>query len=155
LNINLRSISFCFFFFEINKTFLKNPFKHEFFLRLARAFPFVKNLSLCNIVPPFCRFDEYHLRDKDWCSIVEYPHLSSLGIADVITYYVEHFLNETKTHLPRLIHLKIDYDDLKEVTKKFTRDQTQCNCTKIRRLILDDLIVYPKVVYRYFPLLSI
>jgi hypothetical protein len=132
-----------------------NPFKHEFFIRLQRAFPFLKSLSMCNIKPPFWRFDEQHLRDKDWCSIVEYLHLRALDIAGAAPHYAEHFLNERKAHLPRLIHLKIDYDDLKEVTKKFTRDARQCNCSQIKRLIIDDLIVYPKVVYRYFPLLSI
>jgi hypothetical protein len=53
----------------------KNPFKHEFFIRLARAFPFVKNLSVCNIVPPFWQFDQYH-RDKDWYSISVYRQKS-------------------------------------------------------------------------------
>jgi hypothetical protein len=132
-----------------------NPFKHEFFIRLQRAFPFVKNLSIYNIKPPFWRFGEHHLRDKDWCSIVEYPHLRYLDVSDAATDYVENFLDERKTHLPRLIHLKIDYDSLKEVTKTFTRDARQCNCSQIKRLIIDDKMVYPKVVYRYFPLLSI
>ncbi len=53
----------------------EDPFKHEFFVRLQRAFPFLKSLSIWNIQPPFFRCHEYHFRDKDWCSIVEYPHL--------------------------------------------------------------------------------
>jgi len=31
----------------------KDPFKHEFFVRLSRAFPFLKNLSIWNIQPPY------------------------------------------------------------------------------------------------------
>jgi hypothetical protein len=129
-------------------------FKHEFFLRLAQAFPFLKNLSLHNMVPPFLKFNECHLRDKDWCSIVEYSHLHSLGISGAATYYVEQFLDERKTCLPRLRHLKIDYYNLKEVTINFTRDQTHYNCSKIKRLILNGRRVYPKAIYRYFHSLS-
>jgi len=99
----------------------EDPFKHEFFVRLQRAFPFLKSLSIWNIQPPFFRCHEYHFRDKDWCSIVEYPHLISLDLNETRSYYVEHFLNETKTHLPHLIELKIRYEDLKTVTNNFTR----------------------------------
>ena len=69
------------------------------------------------------------------------------------SYYVEHFLNETKTYLPRLTELKIRYEDLKMVTKNFTRDETRRNCAKVKRLIVEGCIVYPKDVYHYFPLL--
>ena len=80
----------------------KNPFKHEFFVPLAQTFPFLKNLSLSNIQPPFLRPDEFHLRNRDWSSIVEYSYLISLDVRDADIYYVEHFLNETKTWLPRV-----------------------------------------------------
>jgi hypothetical protein len=132
----------------------KDPFKHEFFVRLTQAFPFLQSLSIWNIRPPFLRFDEFHLADKDWCSIVEYPHLISLDIKETNAYYVENFLNETKTHLPRLTKLKVDYDDLKMVTKNFTRYETQRNCARVKQLNGPRLIGYAKKLYRYFPLLS-
>jgi hypothetical protein len=130
------------------------PFKHEFFIRLVRAFPFLKSLSIYNLRPPNWRFYEYRYH-IDWCSIVEYPHLVSLDINDVNIYYVEHFLSETKTLLPRLTELKIGYDDLEMVTEYFTRDATRRNCAKVKRLIVKHSIVYPKDVYYYFPLLSL
>jgi hypothetical protein len=80
----------------------KDPFKHEFFIQLARAFPFLKNLSVSNLQPSFWRFHKYHLLHKDWCSIVEYPYLVSLNMEKANTHYMKHFLNETKTHLLRL-----------------------------------------------------
>jgi hypothetical protein len=131
----------------------KDAFKHEFFVRLARAFPFLKNLSIWNIIPPFLGVADIHARDKDWCSIVKYHHLISLDIECVNTHYVEHFLNETKTHLPHLTELKVTYDTLKRVTKNFTRDETRRNCARVKRLIVEDARVYPKDVYQYFPLL--
>jgi hypothetical protein len=71
----------------------KNAFKHEIFIRLARAFPFLQNLSIWNIKRAFLEIPEYHLRHKDWCSIIEYPHLISLDIECVNNFML------TKTHL--------------------------------------------------------
>ncbi|CAF2065713.1 unnamed protein product [Rotaria magnacalcarata] len=131
----------------------ENAFKHEFFVRVARAFPFLKNLSISNIRPPFWRFNEHYLRDKDWCSIIEYSHLICLDVRGANFYYLEHFLNETKTHLPCLAKLNVDYDDLQVVTENFTRDEMRRNCGRVKRLIVQHPIVYPENVYRYFPLL--
>ena len=131
----------------------KVSFKHEFFLRLTRAFPFLKSLSISNIRGVFWRYHERSLREKDWCSIIEYPHLIYLDLTGANHYYIEDFLNETKTHLPNLRHLKIIYSILEVVTKDFTRDDLRHNCGRVERIIVGDPIVYPEKVYRYFPLL--
>ncbi|CAF1617429.1 unnamed protein product, partial [Rotaria sp. Silwood1] len=131
----------------------KYPFKHEFFVRLARGFPFLKSLSIDTILAPNWRANEHHLQHIDWCSIVEYSHLISLDICSANIYYAEHFLNETKTYLPCLTELKIRYEDLEMVTKNFTSNETRRNCNKVNRLIFKNFIVYPKDVYHYFPLL--
>jgi hypothetical protein len=130
----------------------KDAFKHEFFVRLVRAFPLLQNLSIWNIKPRYLEIPK-HLRDKDWCSVVEYPHLISLDIKDANIDYVEHLLNETKAHLPRLTELKVTYDSLKIVTKNFTRDETRRNCARVKRLIFEAATVHLKDVYHYFPLL--
>jgi hypothetical protein len=132
----------------------KDPFKHEFFVRLARAFPFLKYLIIWNIQQPFWRSDEFELLKKDWHSIVEYPHLILIDIESAHIHYVEHFLNETKTRLPCLTQLNIKYNDLEKVTKNFTRAETRHNCARVKRLIVEGPIVYSKDVYHYFPLLS-
>jgi hypothetical protein len=132
----------------------KDEFRHEFFVRLTRSFPFLQKLSIWNNKPTFWRRQEFHLRDKDWCSIVEYPHLILLNIKHAHPHYVEYFFNETKTHLPRLRELKITFDNLKNVTKNFTRDETRRNCSRVNRLIVECQIVYSEDIYNYFPLLS-
>ncbi|CAF1228104.1 unnamed protein product [Rotaria sp. Silwood1] len=132
----------------------KDAFKYEFFVRLARAFPFLKNLSIHNIIPSFLAHN-YYLRDKDWLSIIEYPHLISLDVERTYSDYVENFLNETKSYIPHLAELKVTYYALKIVTKNFTRNETRHNCAGVRQLIVEDPIVYPKDVYCYFPLLSV
>ena len=131
----------------------KEAFKHEFFVRLVRAFPFLQNLSIWNMKPPSWRFRQCHL--LEWPTTVEYPHLISLDIARVHPYYVEHFLNETKTRLRRLTELTIHYQYLQGVTQNFTRIETQRNCAKVKRLFVQHPMVHGKNVYHYFPSLSV
>ncbi len=50
---------------------------------------------------------------------------------------------------------QINTSHLEMVTENFTRDETRRNCAKVKRLIVKSCIVYPKVVYDYFPLLSV
>jgi hypothetical protein len=133
----------------------KDTYKHEFFIRLTRAFPFLQNLYIWNIKPPILSSYEYHYFDKNWCSIIEYPHLISLDIKETHPYYVEHFLNETKTRLPHLTELSVTYNDLKIATENFTRDETRRNCARVKQLIVEVPVVYPENFYHYFPLLSV
>ncbi|CAF4168153.1 unnamed protein product, partial [Rotaria sp. Silwood2] len=91
----------------------------------------------------------------DWCSIIEYLHLISLDVERANPYYIEHFLNETKTRLPCLTKLKVNYGDLKQVTENFSRDEMRLNCGRVKRLIVERSIVYPEYVYHYFPLLVV
>jgi hypothetical protein len=133
----------------------KHPFKHEFFIRLARAFPSLQYLTMWNIQSPCWKFDKFQHLKNDWPSIVEYPHLISIDIRCAHTYYVEHFLNETKTRLPCLTELKVEYNDLQKVTMNFTRPETRRNCARVKRLLDEDLTVYSEDVYRYFPLLFV
>lgn len=41
-----------------------------------------------------------------------------------ITDYIEQMLNESKTRLPCLTELQVDYDQLRTITNKFTRYAT-------------------------------
>jgi hypothetical protein len=123
----------------------KHPFKHEFFIRLARAFPSLQYLTMWNIQSPCWKFDKFQHLKNDWPSIVEYPHLISIDIRCAHTYYVEHCLTE----------LKVEYNDLQKVTMNFTRPETRRNCARVKRLLDEDLTVYSEDVYRYFPLLFV
>ncbi|CAF3929800.1 unnamed protein product [Rotaria sordida] len=127
------------------------PFKPEFFIRIARSFPSLKYLSVSNIRSPLWSFRESSSINDHSCSIVEYSHLISLDIDFVNIDYVDQFLNETKTCLPCLTELVVQFDPLKNVTENFTRDATRRNCAKVKRLIVKNLIDFPQDVYRYFP----
>ncbi|CAF4755173.1 unnamed protein product, partial [Rotaria sp. Silwood2] len=127
------------------------PFKPEFFIRITQSFPSLKYLFVRNIRSPLWSFCESSSVNDHSCSIVEYSHLISLDIDFVNIDYVDQFLNESKTRLPCLTELVVQFDQLKNVTENFTRDATRRNCAKVKRLIVKNLIDFPKVVYRYFP----
>ncbi|CAF3387836.1 unnamed protein product [Rotaria sp. Silwood2] len=129
------------------------PFKHEFFIRIARSFPLLKRLSLINFESQSQMSNNWNSNDNQLYSIVEYPYLISLRIWLAHIDYVEQFLNETKTHLPHLTKLKVDYDQLAVVTNNFTRDTTRLNCAKVKQLIIEKTLVHSKDFYVYFPLL--
>ncbi|CAF3342347.1 unnamed protein product [Rotaria socialis] len=127
------------------------PFKPEFFIRIARSFPSLKYLFVRNIRSPLWSFRESFLVNDHSYSIVEYSHLILLDIDFVNIDYVDQFLNESKTRLPCLTELVVQFNALKNVTEDFTRDATRRNCAKVKRLIVKNLIDFPKDVYRYFP----
>ncbi|CAF1507625.1 unnamed protein product [Adineta steineri] len=130
------------------------PFEHEFFIRLARFFPFLKDLSVMNLHPQLCKSDSVNYDHNQQYPVIEYPYLDSLHLEDSYIDYVEQFINETKIRLPRLKILEVDYRKLNTITKQFTRDVTRLNCAKVHRLIMEKQVVFPKTFYVYFPLLE-
>ncbi len=96
--------------------FDERPFEHEFFLQIAKSFPFVSELRLLNREP--------QKNDKQQCSIIEYPYLTKLGIVQSHENYVEQFLNNNKMYLSNNIYFLVEYDFLQRVTDNFTSDTT-------------------------------
>lgn len=129
------------------------PFEHDFFLRIARYFPSVKELNVFNRISQSHSSDDFNSNGNQAYPIVEYPHLISLVLTGCHIDYIEQFLNNTKTHLPRLTQLNIDYHKLRIVTEDFTKDATRFNCAQVKQLIIDDTSVLLKNFYTYFPLL--
>ena len=125
------------------------PFNHEFFLRVARALPLLKTFrifnyesqSLCNI------------NSSESYETAKYPYLTYLDMLGANINYLEQFLNERKTCVPHLTKLKVVYNNLRIVTNNFTREETRCNCAKIKELLMLIPLVYSKDFYYYFPLL--
>jgi hypothetical protein len=60
-------------------------------------------------------------------------------------------VNESKRHLSCLTELVVRFDALKNVTENFTGDATRRNCTKVKRLIVEDSTDFSEDIYRYFP----
>lgn len=85
--------------------------------------------------------------------MIEYPHLIFLDVRQAHSYYIEHFLNETKTRLHCLTNLEVTYKKLEKVTEYFTKDEMRRNCGRVTQLLIESPTVYPENIYRYFPLL--
>jgi hypothetical protein len=126
----------------------KVGFRDEFFFRLARCFPSVEHLRICNILrPPLDNVDKRHRPDGHWPSLLQYPQLISLDVEECNEHYTEHFLNDAKTQLPRLLELRILPFVLEIVT-------TRNNCAKVKRLLVKDLPLNSHDVRDYFPSLA-
>jgi len=128
------------------------PFNHEFFIRVARSFPLLDKLHVKNLkLQSSCYINSVSSNDNQSYSIAKYPYLTSLGVINGNIDNVEEFLNETNASVPCLTKLVINYNDLKIVTKNFTREETRRNCTKIKQLFLFNGLGCRKDFYHYFP----
>jgi hypothetical protein len=130
------------------------PFTHEFFLRIARAFPLITELTVLNN-RVYNNADEENTNQIKL--IVEFHHLISLTIHFHRAIYVEQLLVDTNTYLPNLINLTISYDDLVTVTNNFTRHSTRRNCSKVEILefTIPPITVHSKEFYLHFPCLQL
>ncbi|CAF3172243.1 unnamed protein product [Rotaria socialis] len=128
------------------------PFKHEFFQRIAQAFPLLERFCLSDFSPTSfaANISSDNIQSHE---IVEYPHLTSLDLTRVGNNDIDQFLNESKAHLPHLAELRIFYEDLRIVTNDFTREATRRNCANVTQLITGTQIVGSKDYHIYFPLL--
>lgn len=129
------------------------PFEHEFFLLIARFFPFLKILTVINFESQSRMNEHWNIHNNPLYSIVEYPNLISLDLRSSYIDYIEQFLNQRRTHLPRLTKLAVNYDGLKTITVGFTRDTRRCNCAQVKELLFERPLVHEKDFYNYFPLL--
>jgi hypothetical protein len=125
----------------------EHPFEHEFFIRIAQAFPFLKILIIDNQSPQYQQSNENHRS----LPIIEYPHLTLLSLFSSHDHYIEQFLIDTKTRLSNSIRLNVYYHDLKRITNNFTRDATRINCAKVKYIHDIDTYNLPTHFYTYFP----
>ncbi|CAF1222641.1 unnamed protein product [Rotaria magnacalcarata] len=77
------------------------PFRFKYFKDITNNFPHMifNTVTHLMIHVKVAFKHEFFIR-------LEYSHEISLDITSVNVHYMEHFLNETKTHLPRLTQLK-------------------------------------------------
>jgi hypothetical protein len=81
-------------------------------------------------------------------------YLTSLYLLWVHRDYVDQFLNDKKTYLPRLTVLSVNYNDLRNVTRNFTNDRTRLNCMKVKQLnACPKTTAHSEHFHAYFPLL--
>ncbi len=111
--------------------FDERPFEHEFFLQIAKSFPFMKKLTINNREAQMNKRRRKSKNDDENLSIINYYHLIDLRFYQVHEDYLEEFLLDTKTCLLNNVYLYVDRELLEKVTDNFTRDATRLNCSKI------------------------
>ncbi len=127
------------------------PFNHEFFVRVAQSFPLLKNFRILNSKSQSsCNLNTFSPDNNQSNSIAEFPHLTYLDILCANINYLEQFLNERKTYVPCLTKLIVVYDNLRNVTNNFTREETRRNCAKMKKLMMTIPLVHSKDFYLYF-----
>ncbi|CAF5032917.1 unnamed protein product, partial [Rotaria magnacalcarata] len=109
----------------------ERPFEHEFFIKIAKSFPFMEKLTVYNNKPQLSKFDERSTDDNRHLSVIQYPYLRLLDLFDAHDDYAEQFLLEFKTCLPIKVDLHVHFSTLNRVTHNFTRNATRMNCAKI------------------------
>ncbi len=129
------------------------PFEHEFFRRIAQSFPSLRKFHVMNSKPQSSNLAQSQTDNDQSYSVVKYSNLTSLSIVYAHIDYLQQFLLHTKTSLPKLTELEVQYEKLKTVTNNFTRDATRLNCAQVKRIILEETIIYSKEFHLYFPLL--
>ncbi|CAM4780264.1 unnamed protein product [Rotaria magnacalcarata] len=123
----------------------QRPFEHELFDKISRDFPFLQELIVLNSKPQ---------KNKQRTSkLITFFHLVKLDLQNVHIDYVEQFLLETNTCLPRLKKLDIEYEQLAIVTNNFTNGAARYNCSQLRRIVMHEPYIRGENFHSYFPLL--
>lgn len=133
--------------------FDERPFEHEFFIRIAEAFPFIKMLFLKNMKPQQHKQSQKSMNVNQEQFIIKYPYLTEINLFDVHDDYVEQFLDHTKTCLSKNIQFLTPYEHIQRVTHNLTRETTRVNCAKITNLIPHTYKLTQEFIM-YFPLVN-
>ncbi len=129
----------------------ERPFEHDFILRIAQSFPFMKELTIHNQKAQNKKQFIKSNSDDQILSIIEYPNLTRLDLTNTHDDYVELFLFDTKMSLPNNLHLCVDYQSLKRVTYYFTRYITRNHCGKLAGLYFYSLNQIDENIKNYLP----
>lgn len=123
----------------------KHPFEHQFFQLISQDFPYLEYLDISNDHPQ---------KDKQRSStLLAFPYLTCLNLEYAHDDYIELFVLKNKTHLPRLLNLRMEYKSISRITNNFTDDATYFNFSTLKSLDVCQTFVRPKVFHEYFPLL--
>ena len=129
----------------------EHPFEYQFFIKIAQAFPLIKELSLENRK---AQKDKNYRESKDNSEdlpLIKYLHLTKLNLIEAHQDYLNLFLDHTITSLPNCISLGINYTSLTRVTHHFTNDRLRINCGNVIRLRIYSKCQISEDLKRYFP----
>ncbi|CAF2980800.1 unnamed protein product [Rotaria sp. Silwood2] len=129
----------------------ERPFEYEFFLRISKSFPFMKELTIKNRKAQNNKQLIKSNNDNQMLSIIEYPNLTRLDLFYTHNDYIELFLFDRKMSLPNNLHLCVDYQLLEKVTYNFTRYERPNNFAKLAALYFYPVDQIDERIKKYFP----
>jgi len=129
----------------------ERPFEHEFFIRIAQAFPFLKILIINNQSAQNQKQWQQSNENRSSLPVVGYPHLTILNLYVAHDDYIEQFLVHTKACLSNYIRLYIKYYLLQSLTNNFTRDATRIDCANVQYIYNIAQFDVPRHFHTYFP----
>ena len=85
----------------VHKVYLfdEQPFEHEFFIRIAQAFPYLKILMMKDDSPQKYKQCSQSSENHQNFQVITYPHLNHLILFSSHEHYLEQFLDNNKTCL--------------------------------------------------------
>ncbi|CAF1620641.1 unnamed protein product [Adineta ricciae] len=120
-------------------------FEYPLFKVVARDFPFLQFLCVSNTNP---------MKDKEHtCALITFPYLTLLDLHEAHVDYAELLLLQTKIHLPCLLNLTLELNQLINITNNFTEDPTQFNLKTLKSIDVCASFVRPENFHQYCPLL--
>jgi hypothetical protein len=120
-------------------------------MKIAKSFPLMQQLTLYNRIAQKNKFDEQSKDDNRHRSIIEYPYLTYLDLADAHDDYVEQFLLDIKTSFRIMLQVEVAYESVQRVTHNFTRAATRINCKKFIYFSAPSPIARQQKHKDYFP----
>lgn len=128
----------------------ERPFEREFFVKIAKSFPMMRDLVIHNREAQENKRRKKVTNNNQDISIIQYPHLESIDFLFAHNDYVEQFLFDTEVCFPKNTELLVDFKSLTIVTHNFQRDETRVNCAKMIYWLTDVTIELPEHVQNYF-----
>ena len=127
--------------------FDERPFEHRFFLRLSKAFPYFRKLTIDNLK---AQNEKSSPCDNEGFPIIEYLSMTELCLFNAHDDYIEQFLLNSKSFIPNYFSISIHYHSLERVTNYFIRDETRMNSAKIKHMFLSNRHHFSNDFKRYF-----
>ena len=124
------------------------PLGRDFFVKVAKSFPYLEHLILCNLVSPR---DQQTQSNNIAMPIIVFPQLKSLYLHDSHVDYVEQLISDASTSLPSLSELYADYGTLSVLTNNFINELARRNCANVQVLGVNECIVPYESFFSYFP----
>jgi hypothetical protein len=122
----------------------QQSFEHQFFVKVSQSFPCLERLYIIGTEP--------QLFNNQTLPLIEFLYLKMLIFDENIHLdYILQFLTHTKTHLPKLDGLQINYEDLTAVTHVFTNTEILVNCARVTDLYVNEQFVRSTEFNRFFP----